>query len=269
MVSRKWRRALNGTAAAVHAVTAGVVLNEVRKNPRATTFPLVQRGFVDKKRTRFYDIGWLLPVFPALSVITHGTALLTDYEGGYYDTSLKAKLNPVRWLEYSVSSGILLWVLASLCGIVELRSLLSIVIANAVLQYLGYHIEKRKSEGAKKQELNALLATAWAVFLTIFIPITISFFTVLDLAEEDIPEGVKYAISVLWLLYASFGIAETLYAKDVGIKDYESLETVFLVLSLSSKLFLSLYATFGIFMPGSDEEPWFQRNKRGKKKSSL
>jgi hypothetical protein len=199
---------------------------------------IVSRGFINKSRTYRYNLSYLVPVFPLLSSFNH-IATLTSPE--WYKTVLNTGVNTIRWAEYSVSAGVMLWVVCSLSGILEIRSLVAIALLNAALQYVGYLIEKAKSEG---QSVTDLLKIGFALHATIWVQIITSFFTVLSISDQ-VPSAVYTIIFVLFGLFTSFGVVSTLWACG-KIKSYETVENVYTTLSLTSKSFLTWMVYFGV-----------------------
>lgn len=262
MVSETTLRNLHIGAALTHGSSAAAIAYLVSQKGGSSRWPLMNlrtanylpnnelaEGWVDSTvncKLSQYNLSPLLPVFPALSAINHTWAVL-DKDG--YSRTLKSGVNAVRWSEYAVSSGIMLWLLGSIAGVKEVRTLVQLLILNAGLQYMGYMIECAKSRGANAKELRGLLGVAWALHLSIWLQLFVQFYSIVDevkdiIAEdsdsevEAIPPIVYTVIPMMFGLYSSFGIVLTLWAED-KIKDYKTVEASFLGLSLTSKLFLT------------------------------
>ena len=78
-------------------------------------FPLTLSTY--GKTTREWDSNYLgiaVPLFPALSTVNHvWSAVAWDKYSEFVDL----EYNPVRWLEYSASSSVMVWIIASLSGV--------------------------------------------------------------------------------------------------------------------------------------------------------
>jgi len=169
-----------------------------------------------------------------------------------YQAILDSKVNHIRWAEYSISAGVMLWIVASLSGIIELRSLVAIAMLNAGLQYNGYLIDKAVAANAPAEEINSLLLTSWGIHMTIWTQIFISFFTILDQAIE-IPDAVYSIVFILAGLFTTFGALQTMWAKGF-ISNFRIVEAGFIILSLSAKTFLTFMTYFGVLAPREDND---------------
>lgn len=202
-------------------------------------WPIVLQGFEDISKKWTYHLSYIIPVFPALSTVNHVTAC---FASSWYDEVLRNEINPMRWAEYSISAGVMIWIIATLSGIIEIRTLVSLALLNAALQYVGYLIEKAKSEN---RDAKPLLLIGFSIHVTIWTQIFISFFTVLSESEDEIPSGVYSIIFVMFGLFTTFGIIASLWVFDI-VKTFTMLETGYIILSLVSKTFLTWMVYFGV-----------------------
>jgi hypothetical protein len=68
----------------------------------------------------------------------------TDFFGrGTYTKFLQQGWNPVRWLEYGISAGIMIYIISLLSGIRDVTTLAPVVAAVAITQVFGYVNEKQ------------------------------------------------------------------------------------------------------------------------------
>ena len=237
-ISRNTLDWLHTGAATVHLTTAGLFYkllsaddSERQKNP-------------DAPGTRYdRDLAFLLPVFPLLSSLNH---MVSVGSPTLYTAFLNNKTNPLRWIEYSVSAGVMLWLIARLIGIKDTRTLISLAMANAVLQYLGYLIEEARARNAEPKQIRQLLLAAWGVHLTIWVQLFIAFYSALNDAKIELPTLVYTILPIMFVLFSAFGLLETLWALG-KIDDFEAVELGYLVLSVTSKVFLTFMVYFGVF----------------------
>lgn len=193
-------------------------------------------------KTMRFDLGVLLPVFPFLSSINHFVSAASPE--WYEESVLKGKVNYLRWIEFSMSASVMLFLLAILCGVTELRSLVSLLILNVVLQMMGLLIEKRKAEGASFRELIGIMALAWGVFAAMWVQLTMSFFTIVADGTTKPPDIVYSIIGVELALFGSFGLLQLAYVCDWI--DFTSYEAGFIGLSLTAKSLLSWLVYGGV-----------------------
>ena len=236
-------RILHAVAAATHFGQAGALTYLVSKDaPGAVQWPITRLGWkrVIPEKTREFYLGTLLPVFPFLSSVNHFVAAV---DGDWYKGVLEKKVNWLRWAEYSISAGVMVFLIAILAGVTEVRTLVSLMILNVSLQMMGLMIEKRKSEGATRGELSALLMIAWGIFAAMWTQLIISFYTVTS-ETRDPPKIIFSIIWTMFTLFSSFGTAQSLYCYD--IISFEAYEGAFIGLSLFSKSLLSWLVYGGI-----------------------
>lgn len=208
-----------------HLLQGGALTYLTFKQPDADEryqWPITRLGWekvLEDKTTRV-DIAKLLPYFSFLSSVNH--LVSAAFYKSYYQNVLAVKQNWLRWTEYALSAGLMVFLIAILCGVTELRTLISLLMLNVVLQYMGLYIEYRKANQAETPELHALMAMAWGVFASMWIHLFISFYTVIS--DEDVkpPKIVYWIIGIMFTLFASFGVAQAAYVYGgIGFEKYE------------------------------------------------
>ncbi len=232
---------LHISATIVHTTIGFVILTLVINN-KGEKWPIINRGWLTDSKYS-YHISYLLPMFPLLSAINH---LLTIIKGSSYVSVLDKGVNSWRWIEYSVSAGFMLWIVSSLSGILEIRSLVAMMILNVALQYHGFLIEQAVANGAGKKQIMRLLVSAWLIHMCIWVQIFISFFSVVN-RNSDIPNrpAIYSIIIVLFFLFTLFGVVSTLWALRL-IVSFQLVETLYSILSLTAKVLLTLMTYFGV-----------------------
>lgn len=243
-------RNLHGAAGLFHLAQSAVVTGLLATGDNGTeaVWPLTALGWKSEKVwEREYALGWLVPVFPAMSSFNH---LYSYLHPTYLDEVVRTKSNPVRWAEYAFSAGVMIWIIATLSGVNELRTLISLMAVNAALQALGYVIERRLAQNAPRDEIMALSLTAWCLHVSIWTQIIISFYDVLGSDDAEPPAAVYSIVWTLFTLFTSFGFLQILQVSGV-IPDYETVDTGYIVLSLVAKTLLTWLAYGGVFAADS------------------
>lgn len=191
-----------------------------------------------------YQLGNVVSAFPALSMINHVWSVVDQPR---YNQVLKQGYNPVRWGEYSISAGLMYWVIAQLCGITDIKVLSMLAVSNVALQEIGYSIEKDVALGntgsAMRQEFAGFIT-----FVATWIPLFVGFFTALQEAKGDVPSVIYSIVFILFALMLCFGVWSVLYAVH-RIKSFETVEKGYLVLSFVSKSLLTNLTLFGALRP--------------------
>lgn len=186
-----------------------------------------------------YQLGWLVPAFPTLSALNHIYA--STHSGATH--ILEAKENPVRWAEYAVTSSLMLWIIATLAGVLDVGVLSGLMLLNSCMILFGLVLEKMKKRGATHEQLKLPLLLVVGLFIGTWIPVLTSFQTVVD-TTDGVPPAVYSIIWIQFLLFASFGVMQSMYLFDVVT--YEQAELGFVGLSLSSKTLLAWLVYGGV-----------------------
>ena len=85
-------------------------------------------------------IGPFVAAFLLLSAIAHA-ALASPWLHGWYERNLRRGINHARWIEYSLSSSLMMVVIAMLVGIYDIASLLLVFALNATMILFGWLME--------------------------------------------------------------------------------------------------------------------------------
>ena len=210
----------------------------------------------------------MLILFPLLSTLNHlGFALLRPYQ----EFVLQSHTNPLRWAEYALSAGAMVWVIATLSGVTELRTLITLCVLNVGLQYVGYLVERCFAimSGPYIPGLYTTVGTApcpiavavhpsdltrvgWLIFMAMWIEIMVSFFSVLEYDAVQKPPDIVYAIViVLFVLFSTFGALQLLYINGI-LRDFRTYELGFIVLSFVSKTMLTWMVYGGVINAGTN-----------------
>jgi hypothetical protein len=235
---------LHAIAAAAHLVQFVVVLALVIKQP-GDDWPLVSQAYEKQAKNYQYKLAYLLPLFPLLSAVNHTISCAAP---SWYRTVLAKEVNIARWAEFSLSSGVMLWIIGTLSGTVEIRTLVSIVVLNAALQYIGYMIEQSKSNPRLSRQL---LGIGFSIHAAIWLQIIVSFYTSISNSDNTIPSAVYAIIPVMFTLFTSFGILAALWISD-RITSFERLEMGYIILSFVSKTLLTWMVYFGVVRDRED-----------------
>lgn len=245
-----WAHAIVGTLHLAQAATVATLL-KTGDNGLEPVWPIQQIGWEGEvlKTTR-YALGGLVPVFPAMSAMNHYAMAFIP---GLLDDTIKNEVAPIRWSEYAISANFQLWIIAQLAGITNLTTLVSILVQNVVLQYLGLYIEQRFKEKAPKSEIWFLMTLAWALHVSIWIPIITTFYLVIENSDVKPPSIVYSIIWVMFGLFTTFGIVQVCHVLGL-FSSYEAVDFSYVMLSLIAKSLLTWMTWGGIFGAGSQFE---------------
>lgn len=182
-------------------------------------------------------IGPLVAAFLFLSALAHFT-LASPIMRDWYIKNLKNRINYARWIEYAFSSSIMIVVIAMLCGIYDLSSLILLFALNAVMNLMGLMMELH-NQTTKKTNWTSFLIGCFAGIVP-WIVITLYFVGAASRANGVIPTFVYFILGSLFVTFNIFAINMFLQYKQVGKwKDYIFGEKAYIVLSLVAKSLLA------------------------------
>jgi Heliorhodopsin len=189
---------------------------------------------VGRQAVTLFDLGfaWAIAAFFALSALAHFGVAGPGW--GSYQTELLRGRNPYRWLEYSLSSSIMIVLIAMLVGINDIAALVALVGVNASMIGFGWMQERYERPGAG-------LGPFWIGCVAGIVPwIAIAIYLVGPGADGR-PPGFVYGIFFsLFVLFNCFALNQWLQYKQVGRwKDYLVGERVYVTLSLVAKSLLA------------------------------
>ncbi|TFB53595.1 hypothetical protein E3T34_09455 [Cryobacterium sp. TMT1-62] len=164
-----------------------------------------------------------------------------------YAAGLKANRNYFRWVEYSLSSSIMIWLIAQITGITDIAALFAIFAANAAMIMFGALQEKYETPGNGKFLpfiFGSMVGVVpWVVILTYFIAPGSN--------TEAAPPAFVYGIIIsLFLFFNTFAVNQVLQYRQVGgWRDYLRGERAYITLSLVAKTALAWQVFSGAIIP--------------------
>ena len=120
-----------------------------KKNPPPYPIPLYEKGPLNqtRKEVETISVGTLMVLFSFLTALSH-LSLVTSREDNY-KTYIKNQINTQRWLEYSVTSSIMMFSYMGLSGVDNLEELIPLTVLVGVTNIFGLGIEKIKDPAFK------------------------------------------------------------------------------------------------------------------------
>lgn len=190
------------------------------------------------------DVGPLIASFLLLSAIAHFLIAYPLRES--YENNLKKHSNPLRWFEYALSSSVMIVFIAILFGIWSFWTLFMIFILNAIMNLMGWMMEKHNQTTEKTDW------TAYRIGVLAGIAPWLLLFSVFFLGPAQPPDFVFWIFVTQFLLFF-FGFAMNMFLQYQKIgpwKDYLFGERGYIILSLVAKTLLAWFVFIGIFQPG-------------------
>lgn len=189
-------------------------------------------------------IGPLVAGFLFLSALAH---LANALGFRWYSGNLLKGINPSRWMEYALSSSLMIVVIAMLVGIYDAVSLLALFGLNAMMILFGWMMELHNQ---------TTTTTNWTAFwfgslagILPWIGIAIYLFGSGD-ADHRVPDFVYWIYLSMFLFFNCFAINMVLQYKKVGPwRDYLYGERAYMILSLVAKSLLAWQVFAGTLRP--------------------
>jgi hypothetical protein len=159
----------------------------------------------------------------------------------WYKRNLIKNRNYGRWIEYFLSSSIMIVLISMLCGISDIAALIAIFGVNASMILFGLLMEKYESPGSPDWLAFGFGSFAGAVP---WLGIIFYFFSIG--VKGPSPPGFVYGIVItLFLLFNCFAVNMILQYKKVGPwRDYLFGEKMYILLSLTAKALLAWQVFF-------------------------
>ena len=150
---KKLRR-FNIVMAILHAISGGLMLYlstnlKVPVTASFLKFDVLTQKLYPQMRTLFeMKLGPLVASFLLLSALAH---LLISLPGinDWYNKNLAKGINYARWIEYSLSSSVMIVVIALLVGISDIATLIAFFFLNATMILFGWMMERHNQDTQK------------------------------------------------------------------------------------------------------------------------
>jgi len=227
----------NITLGFLHAIQ-GVIILALANDfalPVTATFLTDQPGAAPPEISELFEIriAWGVAAFLFMSAVAHLIIAFGAFD--WYRANLLKNRNYARWIEYSVSSSVMVVLIAMLPGISDVAALGAIFAVNAAMILFGLLMEKYENPGTSDW------LPYWFGVLTGVVPWILIAIYLWSPTTDGSPPAFVYAIFVsLFIFFNTFAINMVLQYKQVGPwRDYLFGETVYMVLSLVSKSLLA------------------------------
>jgi len=236
-------RLANVVVGALHAVQAVAVLALANgfALPVTATFLQDAPGAQPPEIKTLFEvrIGWGVAAFLLMSAAAHWIISAPGvFE--WYRSNLRRSRNYARWIEYALSSSLMVVLIAMLPGITDIAALGAIFGVNAAMILFGLLVEHYEEPGSPNW------MSFWFGVLAGAVPWVVIGTYILSPGSAAAPPGFVYAIFIsLFVFFNSFAVNMVLQYRKVGRwADYLYGERVYILLSLTAKSALA-WQVFG------------------------
>ena len=229
---RRWNLGL----AVLHAAQAVVVLVLAGSFAITVTssFPAGPPGAPAVVPARLFDvrIGWAVAAFLALAAADH--LLTATWFRGVYERDLGSGINRFRWVEYSISSTLMVILIGFYSGMTGVNVVITVAGANVAMILFGW-LQERMNPPLRA---TTTMLPFWCGTLAGVAPWASIAVNVIGAAT--VPGFVYGIVATQAVLFFSFGLNQWLQYRRVGPwADYAHGEKAYLVLSLVAKSLLA------------------------------
>jgi hypothetical protein len=170
-----------------------------------------------------------------------------------YPELIKGRNNWMRWIEYSITATMMIYILALICTVKDTNVYVLLGACNVVMVSLGQLVEEKIKRGESPIIPMAagflLLLSEFAVIVREYvrrIQDVDQFISSLPNARVGpVPQWITYMVIILFLFFSCFGFI-ALYQSIYPEVQYESIEKMYIILSLLSKATLGGFLAYGI-----------------------
>ncbi len=206
-------------------------------------------GLINETQEIFtMPFGILVSLFLFMSAIAHFIISIPEQTNEIYNKDLEQGINKFRWYEYSLSSSLMIILIALLFGVNDIGALILIFFLNASMNLFGLLMEKM-NKGKEKRDV------CWLPFIFGSIAGIIPWVVVLMFAfgnsdPGEVPWFVWAIVGTYFVFFNLFPINMVLQYLKVGKwSNYLYGERGYIVLSLLAKSVLAWLVLFGVMQP--------------------
>jgi len=175
--------------------------------------------------------------------------------GSAYTRAIGNQNNYFRWIEYSITSTLMLYIIALTSGVKETSVYMSLFSMNVAMIYTGQLVEVAVRDGG---DWKTPMILGFLLLFSEFAVIARTFWTRLDQVNnylaahttnpltngQTIPGWLNAMIIVLFLFFSCFGFISLYGAYNNS--QYESIEKAYLVASFAAKATLGGFVAYGL-----------------------
>jgi len=234
-------RRLNIIAGIFHLILAVVILSLSNdfSLPVTASYLAGPPGSIFTDPVTLFNVrtGYAVALFLGLSSLFH-FIVASKWFFGRYENGLKKNINIFRWVEYSLSSSLMVFLIAQITGISNYGALIGIIGVNASMILFGWLQERYVKPGSGD----------WLPFIFGCIAGTVPWLVVLisvlspNSPTDATPPGFVYGIIIsIFVLFNTFAYVQFKQYQAKGKwKDYLRGERAYIVLSFVAKAALAL-----------------------------
>ena len=195
----------------------------------------------------------LLAVFTGITALVH--VFVYARSSDWYQTSIERGSNWVRWVEYSITATIMLFVIAVTCGVNSTDVLLLVCVATLCCMICGY-MSETTATGTQKGVSIAATIMGWLLLISVFSVIIRRFSSIIGQTQgtdSSPPDWVWITVVALTMLFMVFGVIHLVHmwkqwTTGASVSFNLRIEASYTVASMVSKTLLVSLLASGLFL---------------------
>ena len=205
-----------------------------------------------------FDLSVWLILFFCFTVFFHLLYASHSGPGQWYSNFINEGHNPVRWLEYAISAGIMTGIIGATAGVRDGNALFAIVLCIVGVMFQGAIIERQIIQPIPdKATIKYAFTTAWTLLIGAWIPITYTLYKVIqdirnssDDYKNRVPAWIPIFVLLQLLQFSQFGFIQWKQVKavlhDLPLPKYIDIEKMYIKSSFTTKLTLGAFISYGL-----------------------
>ena len=219
------------------------------------------------------NIPYLVLAFFGFTVFFHLLYATNAGPGGWYTRFIAEGHNPVRFLEYAISAGIMAFIICAISGVREANGTWAVVLSIASVMIQGAIVERQLFLGplGDKQTVRYATFGGWLLLLAAWVPIGFTLYNVIndirnvnESYRDFVPNWIPIFTLVQLLQFAAFGFVQLKqvrpFLKDLPMPPYESIERSYILNSFTTKLVLGAFIAYGLLDRQKRNDDWVRDN---------
>jgi hypothetical protein len=239
----------------VQGIETSVRQHELVYTGENTVNAPITRTWVSREQYIFdvKNIQWLLVLFFLITAGFHAFYYFNSGNSGLYTVAITDKNNYFRWIEYSITATMMLFIIAYSSGVKDIEVYTLLFATNIAMIAQGQLIEVAiREKGDWKTPMLVGFLLLICEFVSIFRALNQRFKEINSYIEShpiatggfNIPKWLAYLGIVLFIMFSSFGFISLWGAYHQ--EQYETVEMLYIIFSFVAKATLGFFLAFGL-----------------------
>lgn len=192
---------------------------------------------------------------------------ISEYKSGkdgLYQQSIQNANNYFRWIEYTITSTLMLYVIAMISGVKDTNIYIMLCMNNVAMIYMGQLVEEKLKDKSSPYIWVIPMFISWALLIAEWWVIIKNFYERINQVNSflsrttstltngaSIPNWIKFTVWILAFFFISFGFI-SLSGALFGIQ-YKYIEYAYIIASFAAKATLGIFIAYGT---GQRQQGW-------------